>query len=60
MKINYYETGLTSVFIYQDNYTPEQKNMETACNYIVNAKKPDDVESIYYDKKDGWKVKYKE
>ena len=60
VKINYYETGLTSVFICQDNYTPEQKNMETVCNYIVNAKKPDDVESIYYDKKDGWKVKYKE
>ena len=60
MKIDYYKTGLTSVFIDQDNYTPEQKNMETVCNYIVNAKKPDDVESIYYDKKDGWKVKYKE
>ena len=60
MKIDYYKTGLTSVFIAQDNYPPEQKNMETVCNYIVNAKKPVDVESIYYDKKDGWKVKYKE
>ena len=38
----------------------EQKDIIDVLNYIITAKKPDDVESIYYDKKDGWIVKYKE
>ena len=60
MKIESYEKASTDMFIEEDNYTLEQKDIITVLNYIITAKKPADVESIYYNKKNGWEVKYKE
>ena len=38
---------------------PLQKDILTVSNYIANGKAPADVESIYYEAKDGWHIKYK-
>ena len=60
MKTDRYLKESTTVLIKENNYTPEDKDIVTIYNYIITGKKPADVESIYYDRKDGWKVKYKE
>ena len=37
-----------------------QKDISTVVQYIANGKKPADVESMYYDAKDGWHINYKQ